>query len=82
MSPTKENATVRGWRELGTFAAPFGGSAKDTSEFPTDKRDVSILDAAGLDILKAYRYFKVEAEEPPAIVVALLVMAWAIRGRL
>lgn len=81
LTPTKENAPVRGAREIGTFAAPLGGSAKVTSEFPTDKRDVPILDAAGLDVLKAYRYFKAEAEEPPVIVAALLTVAWAMRGR-
>lgn len=52
------------------------------SEFPTDKTGRPILDAAGLDVLKAWRYFAgATGDNPPAIVAALLVIAWAIRGR-
>lgn len=54
----------------------------DVSEFSTDKTGRPILDAAGLDVLKAWRYFAgVTGDNPPAIVAALLVIAWAIRGR-
>ncbi len=50
LTPTKENAPVRGAREMGTFAAPLGGSAKDT-EFPRDMRGFPILDAAALPLV-------------------------------
>lgn len=80
MTPTKANAPRQKGRGMGTFAAPNGGEAKDTG-FLRDMRGLAILDAAGLDVLKAYRYFNAEAKDSPAIVAALLVVAWAIRGR-
>jgi len=80
-TPRKESASGQGWREVGTVAAPLGGDAKDT-EFLTDKRGRPILDAAGLEVLKAWRYFSTVPGDVPAIVVALLVIAWAmLRGR-
>lgn len=79
MTPCKENAGIAGRRGMGTEAAPLGGGAKD-SEFPRDIRGLPILNAAGLDVLRAWRYFTAEAGEFPAIVAALLVVAWAIRG--
>lgn len=51
-------------------------------EFPKDKRGLPILDAAGLEVLKAWRYFMLAGGDPPALVAALLVVAWAIKGRL
>ena len=51
-------------------------------EFPTDKRGVRILDAAALEVLKAWRYFSTVPGDVPAIVAALRVIAWAIKGRL
>jgi len=81
MTPTKENAGIAGRRELGTFAAPHGGGAKDTG-FLRDKRGHLILDAAALEVLRAWRYFRVIPGDLPAIVAALLVVAWAVlRGR-
>ena len=67
---------------MGTFAAPLGGEAKDTG-FPHDKRGVPILDASALEALKAWRYFNNAIPgDLPAIVAALLVVAWAVlRGR-
>lgn len=81
MTPRQEDAGITGRREVGTFAMHQGGGVKDTSEFPTDKRGVPFMDAAGFEVLKAYRYFTAEADEPPAIVAALLTVAWAIRGK-
>lgn len=49
-------------------------------EFPTDKTGRHILDAAALDVLKAWRFFSQEAGDVPSMVVALLVVAWAIKG--
>lgn len=52
----------------------------NTSEFPTDKTGRHILDAAALDVLKAWRFFSQESGDVPSMVVALLVIAWAIKG--
>jgi len=41
-----------------------------------------ILDAAGLEVLKAWRYFSNVPGDVPALVAVLLVSAWAIKGRL
>lgn len=49
-------------------------------EFPTDKHGRHILDAAAIDVLKAWRFFSQEAGDMPSMVVALLVIAWAIKG--
>lgn len=50
-------------------------------EFPKDARGLQILDAAALEVLKAWRYFMQAGGDPPAIVAALLVVAWAmLRG--
>jgi len=78
---TKENAPGQQGRGMGTVAAPKGGEAKDTG-FPTDARGVPILDAAALEVMKAWRYFSTVPGDVPAIVAALLVIAWAIKGRL
>lgn len=78
LTPTKENAPVRGARKLGTFAAPKGGEAKDTG-FPTDARRTPILEAAALEVLKVWRYFATIPGDLPAIVTALLLVAWAVR---
>jgi len=51
---------------------------REHTEFPTDKRGVPILDAAALDVLKAWRYFNTISGDIPAIVAALLVIAWAV----
>lgn len=81
LTPTKENAPVRGARKLGTFAAPKGGEAKDTG-FPADALGTPILDTAALEVLKAWRYFSTAPGDLPAIVAALLVVAWAVlRGK-
>lgn len=81
MTPTKENAPGQEGRGMGTFAAPKGGEAKDTG-FPTDARGTPILDAAALEVLKAWRYFNAIPGDLPAIVAALLVVAWAVlRGK-
>jgi len=79
--PGKESAGIAGRREVGTVAAPLGGDAKDT-EFSRDKCGRLILDAAALDVLRAWHYFMQAGGDPPAIVAALLVIAWAIKGRL
>lgn len=81
MTPEKECASGQGWREVGTVAAPKGGDAKDT-EFPKDARGLPILDAAALEVMRAWRYFSTVPGDVPAIVAALLVIAWAIKGRL
>jgi len=75
MTPTKETPRHQGHQ---------GERTTDTRkhEFPTDKRGLPILDAAGLEVLKAWRYFSTVPGDVPAIVVALLVIAWAIKGRL
>lgn len=79
MTARKEDAGIAGRREMGTVAAPKGG-VKYT-EFPLDKHGLPILDAAGLEVLKAWRYFMQAGGDPPAIVAALLVVAWAmLRG--
>lgn len=52
----------------------------DVSEFSTDKTGRHILDAAAIDVLKAWRFFSQEAGDVPSMVVALLVIAWAIKG--
>lgn len=66
---------------MGTFATPKGGEAKDT-EFLRDVRGHLILDAAALEVLRAWRYFNAIPGDLPAIVAALLVVAWAVlRGR-
>lgn len=64
---------------MGTFAAPLGGEAKDTG-FPKDARGTPILDAAGMEVLKAWRYFNTIPGDLPAIVAALLVVAWSLLG--
>ena len=52
-----------------------------SQEFPVDKRGTPILDAAGIDVLRAWRYFAgASGDNPPSIVTALLVIAWAIKG--
>ena len=77
----KENAPGQEGRGIGTCAAPLGGGAEYT-RFPTDARGVPILDAAGLDVLRAWRYFNAFPGNLPALVAALLVVAWAVlRGR-
>jgi len=76
MTPTKETPRYQGHQ---------GERTSDTrkhTEFPTDKRGTPILDAAGLEVLKAWRYFSTVPGDVPAIVAALLVIAWAIKGRL
>lgn len=49
-------------------------------EFLTDRNGVPYLDAAGQDVMKAFRFFTAEAGEAPAIVSALLTVAWAVRS--
>jgi len=74
MTPTKETPRHQGHQ---------GERTSDTrkhTEFPTDKRGLLILDAAGLEVLRAWRYFSTVAGDVPAIVAALLVIAWAIKG--
>lgn len=78
-TPTKEDAGIAGRREVGTVAAPKGGYAKDT-EFPRDAHGVPILDHTALEVLKAWRYFSTVSGDLPALVAALLVIAWAIKG--
>lgn len=56
--------------------------SREHSEFPTDAHGLPILDAAALEVLKAWRYFAIVCGDVPAIVAALLVIAWAIKGRL
>jgi len=57
-------------------------AVRTPGEFPADKRGVPILDAAGLEILRAWRFFSTVPGDTPAIVAALLVVAWAmLRGR-
>lgn len=80
-TPGKENVPGQGGREVGTVAAPRECSAKDT-EFPRDKRGRPILDAAAMEVLQAWRFFNIIPGDLPAIVAALLVVAWAIKGRL
>ena len=53
----------------------------DVSEFPTDKTGRHIMDAAAIDVLKAWRFFTQEARDVHGMVIALLVIAWSIRGR-
>ena len=76
----QENAGIAGRCEMGTLAAPKGGEAKD-NEFLRDMRGHPILDAAALEVLKVWRYFNAIPGDLPAIVAALLVVAWAIKGR-
>ena len=75
MTPTNETPRHQGHQ---------GERTTDTrkhTEFPTDKRGLPILDAAALEVLKAWRYFMQAGGDPPAIVAALLVVAWAmLRG--
>ncbi len=81
MAPTKEDGPFAAGRGMDAVAASQGGDAKHT-EFRTEKRDLSILDAAGLEVLNAWRYFSAMPGDLPAIVAALLVVAWAVlRGR-
>ncbi|MDP2834658.1 MAG: hypothetical protein Q8Q28_15420 [Pseudomonadota bacterium] len=65
------------------FAADFADNVAEnqSTEFPTDKRGLPIFDHAALEVLKAWRYFS-QAGDFPANVAALLVIAWAIKGRL
>ncbi len=55
---------------------------REHTEFPTDKRGLPILDAAALEVMRAWRYFSTVPGDVPAIVAALLVVAWTIKGRL
>lgn len=76
MNPTKETPRHQGHQ---------GERTSDTrkhTEFPTDKRGLPILDAAALEVLKAWRYFSTVPSDVPAIMAALLVIAWAIKERL
>ena len=80
MTPTKENAP--GQEGRGKAALATIRSAAEYTRFPTDARGVPILDAAGLDVLRAWRYFNTIPGNLPALVAALLVVAWAVlRGR-
>jgi len=74
-TPTKETPRHQGHQGERT------SDTREHTEFPTDKRGVPILDAAALDVLKAWRYFNANLGDLPAIVAALLVVAWAIKGR-
>jgi hypothetical protein len=76
----KDGPLVTG-REKATIAAAQGGDREHT-EFPADARGLPIFDAAGLEVLKAWRYFCTVPGDIPAMVAALLVIAWAIKGRL
>ena len=76
----KGNAPGQEGRGKAAFAA-MRGTAEYT-RFPTDARGIPILDAAGLDVLRAWRYFNAFPGNLPALVAALLVVAWAVlRGR-
>ncbi len=76
MTPTKETPRHQGHQGERT------SDTRQHTEFPTDKRGLPILDAAALEVLKAWRYFSTVPGDVPAIVAALLVIAWAIKGRL
>jgi hypothetical protein len=68
---------------MGTFAAPLGGE-REGYRIPhaMHARNFPIFDAAALEVLKAWRYFNAIPGNLPAIVAALLVVAWAVlRGR-
>lgn len=81
LTPEKKDSPIVAGREKATIAAAQGGSP-DLTEIPRDARGLRLLDAAGLEILKAWRYFSTLPGDVPAIVAALLVIAWAIKGRL
>ena len=73
---TKENAPGQEGRGQST------SDTREHTEFPTDTRGLPIFDHAALEVLKAWRYFSTVPGDLPAIVAALLVIAWAIKGRL
>jgi hypothetical protein len=72
---TTNNKGRAGWHQ----ATPKTSDSRKHTEFPHDTRGLPILDVAGL---KAMRYFSTVPGDVPAIVAALLVIAWAIKGRL
>ena len=77
-TPTNEKG-----RPAGTGATLENtADSREHTEFPKDAHGLPILDLAGLEVLKAWRYFMQAGGDPPAIVAALLVIAWAIKARL
>ncbi len=76
MTPTKETPRHQGHQGERTSGTP------EHSEFLTDQRGLPILDLAGLEVLRTWRYFSTVPGDLPALVAALLVIAWAIKGRL
>ena len=77
----KKDGPIVAGREKATIAVTQGGSPH-YNEFPRDARGHPILDAAVLEVMRAWRYFSTVPGDTPAIVAALLVIAWAIKGRL
>ncbi|PIX97584.1 MAG: hypothetical protein CO126_11585 [Hydrogenophilales bacterium CG_4_9_14_3_um_filter_63_34] len=75
-TPTKETPRRQGHQGERTT------DSRKHTEFPKDARGLPIFDHAGLEVLKAWRYFSTVPGDAPAIVAALLVIAWAIKGRL
>lgn len=76
MTHTKETPRHQGHQGEQT------SDSREHTKFPTDKRGMPFLDAAAVEVLKAWRYFYSIPGDLPAIVAALLVVAWAVlRGR-
>ena len=76
MTPKKESPRHQGHQGERT------SDTRENTEFPSDKHGLPILDAAGLEVMEAWRYFSTMPGDIPTMAAALLVIAWAIRGRM